>query len=498
MDQGKLTRRHFLRMAGLGAIGTLTAACAPATPVVIEKEVIKEVPVEKAVIVEKEVPKEIIKEVPVEVEKVVEKEVVREVEKVVTPTAMPPVKATLRWLDWSDQDECVNAAIEAFQVDYPGVTINFEPIGDGWGDKQLTQMVAGTAPDLLTGNDETSYIWAERDQLLDLNPLVDQDLSAEQIDDFFTYQWEGLIYPGTGIRLGLPYYPWFYQYYYNKDAFDEAGLDYPGRTWTVDDYSLMLEELTEKDASGKVTRWGGIEACYGTFRFGLWLHMFEGNMVDPEDWTHCAMSSEEAQAALEWHRLRLWDTNTLAQAMQVENTTSLDLIATGKVSLQGQGAGDEATLLANPPGFEWAIMTPPVGPTGKRTGIGTVDNWGIWSGTKYPDVAWEFLKLLALEDQFERCFSGMWSVPPNRKSLLFWWKGDVAAKYPGLKDDQIDPQLEQLSGDFVEIGEQFKRHKASTELIEPAMQKILQVGDADTSIMEAVCEEVTALNREEA
>jgi len=69
----------------MAAAGVTAAACAQATPMVVEKEVVKEVPVEKPVVVEKEV----VKEVPVEkvVEKVVEKpvEVVKEkvVEKVV-------------------------------------------------------------------------------------------------------------------------------------------------------------------------------------------------------------------------------------------------------------------------------------------------------------------------------------------------------------------------------------------------------------------------------
>jgi len=68
--------------------GVVTAACAAATPVVVEKEVIKEVPVEKPVVVEKEV----VKEVPVE--RVVEKEVVKEVpvEKVVEKEKIVEVK----------------------------------------------------------------------------------------------------------------------------------------------------------------------------------------------------------------------------------------------------------------------------------------------------------------------------------------------------------------------------------------------------------------------
>jgi len=97
MEKRKLNRRDFLRVATGVAAGAAAAACAPATPMVVEKEVIKEVPVEKPVVIEKEVvkevpvekpvviEKEVVKEVPVE--KVVEKEVVKEVREVSTRQA---------------------------------------------------------------------------------------------------------------------------------------------------------------------------------------------------------------------------------------------------------------------------------------------------------------------------------------------------------------------------------------------------------------------------
>jgi multiple sugar transport system substrate-binding protein len=413
-------------------------------------------------------------------------------------TAPPPEEVTLRWLDWSDQDDIVNAAIDTFREKHPNVTINFEAIGDNWGDKQLSQMVAGTAPDVLTGNDGTSYTWAERGQLLDLNPYVEVDLSDAQIDDFFPYQWNGLIHPETGIRMGLPYYPWFYVWYYNKDAFDEAGLDYPGEDWTVEDYSDALDALTQKDADGKVTRWGGMEACQdNAFRFQVWLHLFGANMVDPEDRTHCVLDTEQAQAAFEWHRHRLWDTNTLAQSLQMpeEISSGLAPFATGKVAIMGQGAGDIATLLGSPPGFVWSVSIPPIGPTGKRAGIGTIDNWGIWSGSKSPDMAWAFTMQLALEDDFQLGFSELWGVPPNRKSLLPKFIDSTIAQYPETKPEQLQPQVAYLESDYLAIGEQFARHKESRDIIQAAMGKILVVGDTPASYLVEVAEEVTAANR---
>jgi len=89
----KLTRRDFLNLTTMAAAGVVAAACARATPEVVEvtREVVKEV--------EKEVTKEVVKEVEKEVVKEVTKEVVKEVEKEVTPTPAPLSEApTLRGL----------------------------------------------------------------------------------------------------------------------------------------------------------------------------------------------------------------------------------------------------------------------------------------------------------------------------------------------------------------------------------------------------------------
>ncbi|MHB0878804.1 MAG: ABC transporter substrate-binding protein [Anaerolineae bacterium] len=418
---------------------------------------------------------------------------------VATATTAPPAtegNIEIRWLDWSDQDDIINAAIARLKETHPNVTVNFVAIGDQWGEKQLTQMVSGNAPDLLTGNDETSYKWAEKGQLLDLNPLVERDLTAEQIADFFEYQWNGLIYPGDQTRMGLPYYTWVYQYYYNADALGEAGLDVPVAGWTLDDYSTYLEKLVVKDASGKITRWGGMDGSYDAFRFAIWAHIFGGNIVNPKDWTECVANSDATKAAFEWHRERLWDTNTLIQTQQAGQYANLDLLATGKIAMQGEGNGAEGTFFTNPPSIKWGCVAPPVGPTGVAQGIGTVDNWGVWKGTKAPDVVWDLLKIVSLEDEFEKGFSTIWVATPNRKSLLPGFKESVQAKYPDATDEQIDPQLDLLNSGSVTIGEQFKKHKASTEILIPVMEKILRVGDGSVDLLDAAAAEITALNRE--
>jgi len=87
----RLTRRDFLRVTTVAAAGVMAAACAKATPEVIEKEVTREVIKEVPKEVTKEVIKEVTKEVAKEVTKIVEKTTV--VEKQVTPTPAPLAEA---------------------------------------------------------------------------------------------------------------------------------------------------------------------------------------------------------------------------------------------------------------------------------------------------------------------------------------------------------------------------------------------------------------------
>ncbi len=195
---------------------------------------------------------------------------------------------------------------------------------------------------------------------------MDRDLTKEQIADFYEYQWRGL----------------------------------------------------------RVTRWGGTEARYDSFRFQLWMHIIGGHAVEPNDWTQCVLSSDQTKEALEWHRHRLWDTNTLAQTLQTENNAGLDLLAAGQVATTGQGNGDMLALLQDPPSFRWAVAAPPVGPSGKVCDQSSIDNWGIWKGTKAAEVCWEFIKLLALSDEIQLAVAAHCLASFPRRGL--WrraWRG---------------------------------------------------------------------------
>ena len=107
-------------------------------------------------------------------------------------------KTTLKWLDWEDvtQRRANSQIIQAFEWMHPDIKVEFVGYSGGLESQQklLAQMVAGTAPDVLTGWDHWTWTWADKNQLLDLQPYVEKYLTDEQISQFYPAIWNWFVY----------------------------------------------------------------------------------------------------------------------------------------------------------------------------------------------------------------------------------------------------------------------------------------------------------------
>jgi sn-glycerol 3-phosphate transport system substrate-binding protein len=120
--------------------------------------------------------------------------------------------------------------------------------------KALTAIKSGAGP-------QFSVLWAS-----EIHSLVDQDIlvSLDEIGlDADAQKWLGGFYPAfmanshtEGKTWSIPFQRSTAVFYYNKDAFKDAGLDpdkFPA-TWA--ELEATAEKLTKRDSSGRVTRWG--------------------------------------------------------------------------------------------------------------------------------------------------------------------------------------------------------------------------------------------------
>lgn len=141
-----------------------------------------------------------------------------------------------------------------FNESQDAVVVQSELQGANYGElstKLLTDFGAGGGPCVSQLGTFEILQFAKSNVLVDLKPFMQ---GANGLD---TSHW-----PGTMVQAGevdgatywLPFNVSVPVLYYNKEAFEEAGLPGPPETW--DQFFEYAEKLTKKDSSGVVTRTG--------------------------------------------------------------------------------------------------------------------------------------------------------------------------------------------------------------------------------------------------
>jgi multiple sugar transport system substrate-binding protein len=273
----KLTRRDFLRLAGMGAASAIAAACAPAAPQIVE--------VEKPVVVEREVVKEVPVEKVVEVEKVVIKEVPVKPAPGPTLTLWAPKHFILAQNDYFTDSALLAAAKNNFEVD-----VQLFPWGE-YGTKQSVAIEAGTMPDVFLGGMgfATQYVMGVQLDVSDLYAEISQEGGG-----FFSDR-EALV-TFKGKQYGIPFHNEPQMMYYRTDIFGEAGFECP--IMDADEFVEACVAVT--DASARIWGFGNTfaEVPDGNTGFRMWVNAFGGRIQDEEG--NIIINSPEAAAGVKF------------------------------------------------------------------------------------------------------------------------------------------------------------------------------------------------------
>lgn len=133
---------------------------------------------------------------------------------------------------------------------YPDIDVELIYIPEEYAQKVQTMIAGNTAPDIMQLAEEV-HIYSSKNQLAPLNELIEEadiDLDARFGTVYNNYSQDGNVYalPDRGGSLIV---------YYNKDLFDEAGVEYPTEDWTWDDLLAASKKLTKKEGD-KIVQWG--------------------------------------------------------------------------------------------------------------------------------------------------------------------------------------------------------------------------------------------------
>jgi multiple sugar transport system substrate-binding protein len=388
----------------------------------------------------------------------------------------------------------VHEMLEEFHASHPNIRVFFVPDPENFSEKMLADFQAGTAPDVFQGCCVHFPTWAQKGYTLDLRPYVEADLDRATIDDWSPAQYESF-FLSDGRQFGLPKYHGALALYYNKDLFDEYGVDHPDDTWDHDDYRTAMVRLTrDRNGDGQIDLWGSM-LDISWERIQVHVNGWGGHLVDPTDPSKCAMASRQAVAALEWLRARMWDDKVMATELDVEYMETRDAFSSGRVAMVEDGSWALKDILSRA-SFRVGVAPFPAGPV-RRVTLATTDGFGIYAGTRHPEAAWELLKFL-VSKAYGRAMARANFLQPARASLVDDWVGHVRDEFP---DKAKDVNLAAFAAGHIKgysvTGEVFASMDDAKQLTYDAWDQILAQGRASPEEMVDVCARIEASQERE-
>lgn len=386
----------------------------------------------------------------------------------VTPAPLPPNEpgpnggVVVQWfvgLGAGGQPQQLQAEadfVNAFNAGQKDVYISLQIYNNNVAANILkTQIAAGNAPDII-GPVGVEGLNLFRDQLLDLQPLIDKTgYSVPGVDpglvDFFKL---GV----NNATVGVPFatYPSFL--YFNKDLFDEAGLPYPptkvgetynGKPWDMAALRTLAMKLTVDSAGNdatnpafdpaKVEQWG-FDMQYADNSPMAEASLFGASSFLADD-GKTAQISDSLATGEKWFNDGVWKDHFIPNASQINS----DLLDKGNEFESGNLAMNEShtwftccvypAAPAKPKVKDFGFAIAP-GYNGKITAKLHADTFSLLKTTKVPDAAFKALTALVASSELLTLYGGMPANPAQREAFF----KTTDANFPGVKLDWSVPQ----------------------------------------------------------
>ncbi|MCL5999856.1 MAG: sugar ABC transporter substrate-binding protein [Chloroflexi bacterium] len=318
------------------------------------------------------------------------------------PTEAPAAAeqpVTIRASMWESAEalEPYNKAKEAFEKQYPNIKVQLESVPQEYGTKLLTQMAAGTAPDVFQLGDGDVAKYVQRGVVEDLEPFMAADKLDKNI--FFEGVFNVGVVNGKTYLLTKDFSPLVL--YYNKDMFQTAGVEPPQEGWTWSDFVEIARKLTVREGD-KVTQWGvQLPDNWGDY---LWTRGFSifafqngADFLSPDGskatgYLNSAAMKEAVQFYVDLVKKEQVAPDIATLKAQSSNA---DLFMAGKAAMLITGRWPLKDYLQNE---KLNFGTAPL-PQGKKAANAICwAGFGIYTKSQNKDAAWKWLKFIAAED----------------------------------------------------------------------------------------------------
>lgn len=351
-----VSRREFLKLAGLTASSAVLAACAP-------------------VGVQQQAPAS---------------------SDVSAPTSE---KTTVVWSFWGTNDpdfiEAQRKLAAPFTEVNPDVEVEPVPTSSNYNEKVLTMLAGGTQLDAVKVSSSFMARFVAEGALRPLDDYLAAD-SDFSLDSFYPFTMAQNCQIHNDKLYGLPNGESARVVYFNVDMFNEAGLPDPRELqekgeWTHEAYFEAALTLTQGEGPEKVF---GTAVNFSDPRATLtWIHQNGGNYFD-EDFTESIIDQPEAVQTVQ-QLLELITVHKAAPSAQDREILggNSQALASGRLAMFPDCGIWCTNTLKKITDFEWDAVEMPRGAVDQRTAY-PPHGYTIPVATEVPEAAWAFNKYI--------------------------------------------------------------------------------------------------------
>ncbi|MBU9713880.1 ABC transporter substrate-binding protein [Evansella tamaricis] len=383
---------------------------------------------------------------------------------------------TIRYATFSPgeaHEEDLKAMIAAFEDIHPNIKIEYEMAAfDDYFTRLQTQIAGNNAPDVLELNYENFVSYASRGALMDLTDLLAEDSEFDPTvlnqEAFKAFQYDGTQYGMVESFSNVVLF-------YNKELFDEAGVNYPDASWTWEDELKAAQDIMAHH-----------DDVWGTFsplqfwEFYKTIAQNGGGVFD--DAGNIVLNSQENIEALQWMVDKIHEYGVTPSDEQMSGQEEADLFLDGKIAMLRTGIWMFG-MFADAP-FDWDIALEP-GNTAKAHHF-FANGLAISDKSEHAEAAWEWVKFMsASEEAASIRVAASWELPAiTNEDVLSDYLSVTPPESREVVFDALDslvtpPVVEEWSRMTDMIGEELElvklKQKTPAEALESAEERLKNI-----------------------
>ena len=244
----------------------------------------------------------------------------------------------------------------------------------------------------------------------------------------------------NGNLMALPAYDGPAVVIYRQDILDSLGLPYPDSSWTIAEATALWQRCVGKTTSGAKRSGASVfDSWPGSLNW--WMHGWGQSMMDATR-TQPTLDSAKSVA------MATYIQDNFANGVLSPRSGFSGPLNTGQCVFK-QSGGWELLPAVQTMGqtIKWDILPMPYFPAGRSTFL-NIDFYGMNTATKHPNAAWELLKTVTAEPEYQRFQMQATLVEPCLLSLWTEWESLVVSTAPLLKSKAIHWYQDAATGGY--------------------------------------------------